>query len=535
VDEQSVNGGHTPLTHPAGLNRRRFLQAAGLASVAGLVAACSSSTSSLSASSPGGTPKRGGTLRLGVSGGASNDTCDPAVALTIPSYVAVNLAYDALAIESGHGAVNQLATSWESNADATLWTIRIRDGVEFHNGKTLTAEDVIYSIRRVLDPKLPNPYQGSLGHLDAKNIKMLDKTTLQVPFTSPFSIFPEFSTALGFLGIVPVGYNANRPIGSGPYKITSFTPGSRMVLQRNPNYWDPSVAYLDEIVVTNYPDASSETNAFLGGQLDIAANLTASTLAAVQAAGKQVAFAKTAGWVPIVMRTDVAPFNDVRVRTAMKLLVDRQQMVETIWSGHAEIANDMWGIGDPDYNSSIPQRAYDPDQAMSLLKAAGASGLSATFTTSAFTGGAVDMATVFAQQATAVGVNITIKNVDPSSFFGSGWLSYPLTSDYWGGPFVLPTTLIATAPGAGANETHFSNPQYSSLISQALATTDTSKRRELTHAIQQIDYDQGGYIVPWWMPTIDGYASNIRGLVLEDHSTGLPLNAFRALKKTWLA
>jgi peptide/nickel transport system substrate-binding protein len=542
MDDQGVNGRPSSADLIAGLDRRRFLQVAGVGAFAamasGLLAACgASSTPSQtlnSGSTASGTPKRGGTLRLGLSGGSAADTPDPLHANTMPSYVPCSLAYDALALESGHGPVNQLATSFESNADATLWTVRIRDGVEFHNGKTMTAEDVVYSIQRVFDPKQANFYAGALIGLDAKNVKMVDKLTVQIPFTSPYSIFQEMVTAQGFLGIVPVGYDAKKPIGSGPYMISSFTAGSQMVLKRNPNYWVSDVAYLDEIVVTNFPDATSETNAFLGGQIDVASNLTAATVATVQAAGKQVAFGETAGWVPIVMRTDIAPFNNVDVRTAMKLLVNRKQMIESIWGGHAEVANDLFGVGDPDYDSAIPQRPYDPDQAKSLLKRAGAAGLTATFTTSPMTGGTVDQATIFAQQASAIGVKINIKNVDTGSFFGPAWLSYPLTQDYWGGPFVLSTTVQATAPTASTNETHFHNAQYSALITEALKATDPTKRKELTHQIQQIDYDQGGYIIPYFTPTLDAYASNVKGIVIPKHSTGLPLDAFRALKKTWL-
>jgi peptide/nickel transport system substrate-binding protein len=542
MDDQSVNGPLAGKDLPAGLDRRRFLQVAGVGAFAtlasGLLVACGGSSSPSPKSSTGasgGTPKRGGTLRLGLSGGGTSDSVDPALANTMPSYVACNLVYDALAIESGNGPLNQLATLFEPNADATVWTVRIRDGVEFHNGKTMTAEDVMYSIQRVLNPKFVNAYAGTLSRLDAKNIKMVDKLTLQIPFTSPFSIFQSMSTAQGFLGIVPVGYDAKKPIGSGPYMLSSFTAGQQMILKRNPNYWVSDEAYLDEIVVTNFPDPVSETNAFLGGQIDVASNLTAATLATVQAAGKQVAFGKTAGWVPIVMRTDISPFNNVDVRTAMKLLINREQMVETIWSGHAEIGNDIFGSGDPDYDTAIPQRAYDPDQAKSLLKAAGAEGLSVTYTAAPYTGGAVEMATVFAQQAKAVGVKININTVDVDTFYGPKWTTYPLAGDYWGGPFYLATVAQSTVPGAPTNETHFSNAQYDALYTDALKETDATKRKELTHQMQQIDYDLGGYIIPWFTPTLDAYASNVKGIVIPEHSTGLPLEAFRALKKTWLA
>jgi peptide/nickel transport system substrate-binding protein len=542
MDNQDVNGRLSDTGLASGVDRRRFLQVAGIGAFAtmasGLLVACSGSSAAsqkTSGAAAAGTPKRGGTLRLGLSGGGAQDKVDPALANSMPSYVACSLAYDALAIESGNGPLNQLATSFEANADATVWTVRIRDGVEFHNGKPLTAEDVMYSIRRVLDPKFVNLYAGTLSALDAKNIKMVDKLTLQIPFKTPFSIFQSMSTAQGFLGIVPVGYDAKKPIGSGPYMISSFTAGREMVLKRNPNYWRTDEGYLDEIVVTNFPDAVSETNAFLAGQIDVASNLTASTLATVQAAGKQVAFGKTAGWVPIVMRTDIAPFNNPDVRKAMKLLINRKQMIDSIWSGHAEVGNDIFGIGDPEYDTSIPQRSYDPDQAKSLLKGAGADGLSVTYTASPYTGGAVEMATVFAQQAKAVGVNVKIDTVDVDTFYGPKWMTYPLAGDYWGGPFYLATAAQSTVPGAPTPETHFNNPQYNGLYAQALKATDPAKRKELSHQMQQIDYDQGGYIIPWFTPTLDAYASNVKGIVIPDHSTGLPLEAFRALKKTWLA
>jgi peptide/nickel transport system substrate-binding protein len=232
------------------------------------------------------------------------------------------------------------------------------------------------------------------------------------------------------------------------------------------------------------------------------------------------------------MRVDVAPFNDRRVRQAMRLLVDRPQMLEILFSGHGTLGNDVFGIWSADYDHSLPQRHQDIDQAKSLLKAAGHEDLTVQLVTSDIGQGTVQAAQVLAQQATAAGVKMNLDTVTVTDFFGPGYLKWVLAQDYWYFNFYLPQVSLATLPTAPFNECHYNNPAYNKLYQEAIATVDTAKRQELAHEMQRIDYTDGGYIIPFFPPVIDGYGSNVNGLVPS--KGGLSLNGYD-FKQLWLS
>jgi peptide/nickel transport system substrate-binding protein len=193
-----------------------------------------------------------------------------------------------------------------------------------------------------------------------------------------------------------------------------------------------------------------------------------------------------------------------------------------VFDGHGTIGNDIFGIWDSDYDSSIPQRSYDPEQAKSLLKAAGHDGLTVTMVTSDVTAGATDMAQVYAQQASASGITVNLRQVTVTDFFGPTYLKWVLAQDVWSyGPY-LPTVALSTLPSSPFNETHFADPAYTKLYGQALATLDPAQRTEIAHEMQMIDYEQGGYIIPFFPSIIDGYAPHVNGVVTS--KTGQSFN-----------
>lgn len=522
------------------ISRRRLLQIFGVGAAAvgagGLLAACTSDgglvTPSGSASpSASAAPKKGGTLRIGIIGAGASDTMDPALQLTVMSAAASNLMYDSLRMDSAEGGmVNVLAEGWESNADSTSFVVTIKEGIEFHNGKPVTVEDHIYTWKRALDPATKSPYASGLASVDAKNIKQIDTTKFQIPLTSSFSILPNAATP-PFLGVVPVGYDPKNPIGTGPYKYKSFTPGSELRVVRNDNYFADSGPYFDEIVVTAFPDEASMNNALIGGSIDVATGLTAASVAAIEAGGMLTRSTDTGGWTPIVMNMKFAPFDDPDVRTAFKLMVDRQQIIDTIWAGKGSIGNDLFGKFDPLYNADLPQREYDPEQAKALLKKAGKENLTVEFTTAPIFAGTVDLATVFAQQAKAAGVTVNIKKLDASSFFGDGWLSYPLTTDYWSSSQLLPITGQTLISGAPYPETGFSSPEYDALWAKVMKTSDESAQKAIVAEMQTIEWNSGGYIIPNFLPVLTGYRPGIEGIA--DFRTMSPLNRFRNVITMW--
>src|SRR5690348_4199628 len=182
----------------------------------------------------------------------------------------------------------------------------------------------------------------------------------------------------GFARPIAVGYSptaigqAKPNIGTGPYKVQSFTPGQQSVHVRNPNYWRSGQPYFDKVVVIDFPEDTARVNALLGGQVDAITDVPPAQVAVVNGhSGTKVLESPSAAWTPICMRVDVAPFTDVRVRQAMRLIANRPQMVAQALSGHGHIGNDLYAIFDEAFDDSLPQRHQDINQAKSLLKAAG--------------------------------------------------------------------------------------------------------------------------------------------------------------------
>jgi peptide/nickel transport system substrate-binding protein len=207
-------------------------------------------------------------------------------------------------------------------------------------------------------------------------------------------------------------------------------------------------------------------------------------------------------------------------------------MLDLVFGGFGTIGNDLFGIWAQEYDHSIPQRHQDIDQAKSLLKAAGAEGLNVTLITSDIGQGVTLAAQVLAQQASLAGMSVNVDMVTVTDFYGANYLKWEFAQDYWFYNFYLPQVSLATLPTAPFNETHWNNSRYNSLYAQAIASTDASLRTELAHEMQLIEYNEGGYIIPFFPPVIDGYGTNVGGLV--PGKSGLSLNSYD-FKNVWLS
>jgi peptide/nickel transport system substrate-binding protein len=505
----------------------------------GLIAACGSSSSKSSAattsssSAASGTPKHGGTLRAGLTGGSSSDTADPNTIINNTDYARAALLYESLVwLNSDAQQYNRLAEEMTPNKDATVWTIRLRQGVTFHNGKDLTADDLIFSINRVINPKSPGEAANALIGINAAGIKKLDNLTITVPFHKPYSTLPEALNTNITVYVLPVGFDPKQPIGTGPFKMASFTPGQQTVLERFENYWNAPLPYLNEIIMTDYADETSQVNALLSGQVDVVNLLSQDTIGTVTGSGKHVVISDGGGWNPFTMRVDQAPFSDVRVRQAFRMAVDREAMMKTVFGGHGTLGNDIFGIWSPEYDHSIPQRQYDPEQAKSLLKAAGQENLTVTLVTGDIAQGVINMAQVYAQQCAPAGINAKLREVTVTDFYGPNYLKWTFAQDYWYYSPYFSQVNQATLPGSPFNECHFDNPKYISLYNQAEATLDAGMRQEIAYEMQMIDYNEGGYIIPFFPAVIDGYTTNVNGIVQS--KTGSSFNNWD-FEHVWLS
>src|SRR5262245_37516325 len=374
-------------------------------------------------------PKRGGTFRIGVSGGSTKDFIDGQNIVTRPDQARIVTGWETLVTFNSQFklAFDGLAEEITHNKAGDVWTIRVRKGIEFHNGKTLTADDVAYSLKRLINPKLGLFGGAALKSVDPNRMKKLDKYTVRLTLKQRDGTLLD---ALGqyIAGMVPVGYSPNavgaaKPnIGTGPYKLKSFTPGQQSVHERNPNYWRSGQPYFDQVVIIDFPDDTARVNALLGGQIDAMTDVPPAQVNVVNASRTKGLESPSAAWTPICMRVDAEPFDDVRVRQAFRLIANRPQMVQQALAGHGHIGNDLYAIFDEAFAKDLPQRKQDIDKAKSLLKAAGKDGLTVDLQT---TNGALGMnegAQFFAQQAKAAGVTINVKILDSGTFYGDQYL-----------------------------------------------------------------------------------------------------------------
>jgi peptide/nickel transport system substrate-binding protein len=519
--------------------RRTFLRDAAVAGgtlVGGpvLLAACGGSTgaststnSSTTTSAAAGTPKRGGILRVGISAGGATDTLD---AQHTPSTIDIARAaqlYDRLFQRDPAGNIApMLALESSLNGAGDVLTVKLRPNVKFHDGTPFTSKDVVYSFNRILNPKTGADIAAQLGLILAPSgVHAVDPTTVRFNFKAPYNNFEDIAGRTSS-SIVPVGFDPKKPIGTGPFKFQSFTPGQQSVFTRNDAYW--ADVYPDSVVIVDLPDDNARINALVSGVVDAIDTVPVSLVPTVQAHGNLQVLKSNAGtWNPITMRVDRAPFNDVRVRQAFRLIMDRKQVIEEAYGGDARLGNDLYAIDDPLYDTSLPQREQDIEQAKSLLKQAGHENLTVNLVTAAISTGVVDQCVVFAQQAKAAGVTINIQKLDTTTFYNNQYIQRVFSVDWWSTISWVLDTGYTLLPTAVYNETHINDAKLNKIFTQVVGTQDPSTQKQLASQIQTALYNSGGYIIPCFPGQIDAYSKKVTGFVPDKSGFGLTWYRFR--------
>ena len=517
----------------AEFGRRQFLRgiaAAGAAAGAGsLLAACGGSSSGATqhAAQASQSLRHGGNLKLGLSGGSSSDTLDPHKSLTYIDTSRLQSLYQPLVQLDAQAQVEYVLAESITPHQGSLaqWIIRLRPGVTFHDGKDFTASDVLYTFQRVYT----NGFTGKfgLGPIDLANTKALDPHTVLVQLTKPFSSFAEQLAAFWYnLYIAPDGFNPAKPVGTGAYVYQSFTPGQRSVFTRNPHYWKPGLPYAGTLTIIDFSDNTTLQDALSTGVIHGAGALDGPQIASLATTGGIKTVVSHSGEiVPFTMRVNQPPFNDVNVRQAMRLLVDRPQLIDSALDGYGVVANDLFSPYDPDFDHSLVRPAQgDIQQAKFLLKRAGQEDLTVTLTTSAVATGTVAMATVLAAQAKAAGVTVKLSNVPAGTFFGPNYLKWPFAQDYYNYYPYLAQVAESMLKASPFNETHTSNAHYTNLYNQANATASPTLRKEIISEMQNFDFTEGGYIIPAFIDVLDAYSDKITGYTAG--KVGQPLANF---------
>lgn len=478
-----------------GMDRRGFL--AGTAAGAGSLLLTGMTTGPARAA----TPVKGGLMKIAMGHGATGDTLDPALLFNGFQWVASHGFRNALTQIGPSGALEPcLATEWASS-DAKRWVFTLRQGVEFHNGKTMTQDDVIASINHHRKEGSKSGAKVTLGEIDSMEKDGADKIVFTLK--SPNADFPNF-LASGNAVICPAtpegGIDWQSHIGTGGYILERFEPGVTAEFRRNPNYWRDDRAHAAEVELLAILDSAARTNALLSGIVDVIDKVDVKT-AGMMKRNSDVAVEATQGPLHYLFSSlsDIAPFSDSNIRMALKYAVNRQEMLDKVLRGYGTIGNDQpIGPSYPYHDASIEQRAYDPDKARYYVKQAGMEGLSVELSASdAAYAGAVDAAVLFSEMASKAGIDIKVLREPSDGYWSNVWNTKPFYANYWGG-YATEAEMFQAGylPGAAWNDSHFQSKRFASLLQEAKAELDTARRGELFSELQRLVRDESGQIIP---------------------------------------
>lgn len=506
-------------------SRRSAARALALAAVTALaVAACSGGTSATDdATGPTastGAIVPGGTLRVGISALSTADSLDPAQASTAGGYAIAGQLYDTLTEYGTDGTVTmRLAESVEPGDTAADWTVTLRDGAVFSDGSPVTAQDVLATFTRIFDEELPP--SASLPYVDPDAITVVDDRTLTFALTEPTVLFPEALTS-PTVSIVPEGFDPEEPVGSGPFVLGDYAPGESVTFTANDDYWGDG-PYVAELQILSFDDASAQVNALVGGQIDMASNIDPSLVPVVEAGGDGfvVDSYATSGTLTWQMNVEQEPFGDPVVREALRLAVDRQQLVDQAMGGYGMVGNDVFSPFDAMYDHDLEQREADPEAAKALLEDAGYTlPVPVELTAAPLTPYADRLNEVFVQQAAEAGFDITFNSVDSATYYGDGYGTYPLSLSYWGFLGIFDQAAFTIVDDAPYNATKWQDDEYDALYDQAVQTVDDAERADLVHQMQAIEWERGAYVVAVFLDSISAYASSVTGYSTYPNTDG---------------
>jgi len=512
------------------LSRRDFMNGLAMLGVAAAAAPMIGSTPVQAA-----TPKVGGTLRIGMEGGSATDSLDPRTYADSVMIAASLACMNGLVEFDNQGnPTGELLESWEAKPGAKEWVFNVRKGVKFSNGKALTADDILYSIA-IHRGETKSPAKGILKQIS--EIKKVNEHQIAVTLETGNADFPSI---LGdyHLVVVPDGFTDwQKPIGTGGYTLESFEPGVRLLFKRRGDYWKPNRANFDQVEIRNIQDQAARTAALQSGQVDVVNRLDARTVNLLMK-DKKLNIVRTKGTgnrYCFVSRVTEAPFDNKDLRLALKYGIDRQKIIDQVYSGYATPGNDhTLDALNPFYNTELPQRKYDPDKAAFHFKKSGLGNTKIELQTSEGAWNtAVDCAQLYQESLKKAGINLDVKKVSADGYWDNIWLKVPFCAVYWGRrPTADQVFTQVYGSASDWNDSNWKRPEFDKIITEARAELDQKKRKEMYWKAQEMISDDGGMICFAITDYLDGYGKNVMGA--EPHAR-YDLNDNRIAEKGWFA
>jgi peptide/nickel transport system substrate-binding protein len=513
------------------LSRREFMRrgaAIGMSGtfVAAALAACGGANSSPSSASSAAAPRKGGTLKLACQ--TPTGAINPITIADLGGSTMLTQTGEFLTFDNGMTRQLQpmLATSWSHNGDGTVWTFKLRRDVKFHDGKPMTADDVVYTFKQQTDPKNDAVALSTFeGVLKPAGVVKVDPYTVAFHLESANGNFPYIISSDNYnMIVVPAGTDFGKWqhtfIGTGPFKLQSYTPNQSAQFVANPHHWG-GPPHLSATSFSFYAAQQAMILALEGGQVDVICQFAPQgAQALLKNSTYKIIKVQSASHRELSMRNDMAPFTDPRVRQAIALCLDRPAMVHALLAGDGQVGNDSpFAPKFASTNTNVPQRVQDISKAKALLSAAGHPDGFATTLTTGQQEEIPALAQVIAQSATKIGVKINLKIESLSAYYGkstygdSDWLDAIMSLVEYGDRGVPNVFLEAPLQSNGPwNAARFKNKTYDGLVKQYVAAVDLQTQRSIAGKIERLLLLQTPLVIPYFVDILAATSNDVGGV-----------------------
>ena len=463
--------------------------------------------------------QRGGILRVGTPGTPSG--LDPAIMNNGEAYILNMNTHDNLVhLNPKLEYEPQLAESWSSNDGLTVWTFKLRQGVKFHHGKEFNADDVVFTFKRLLDPETKSAIRSVVDPI--QDIEAVDPRTVRFTLKGPHATFPALMSprqaAIVASDRTPEQLKSE-PSGTGPFKMQEFKPDERTIIVRNPDYWQTDRPLVDEVHFQVMKEQGAQAAALISGSIHMMFTVSMDVVPQLQSNSNTSVEVKESGaFTDLVTNTQLEPFQDNRVRTAFKLIADRQALRQAVFSGFGSIGNDdpIAPIV-PEHNDSLAPREQDLAQAKQLLTDAGFDfDQEIVLHNNAKRPDHQALALAYQEQAKQAGINLKIERHEDNVYWSQVWLKVPFCIVNWQWrPNIDELCSIMLHSEAKWNESFHKNAEVDELIAKGRAEQDAAQRTAIYGRIQEIVSNEFGLVVPFHWPNINALHKSVKGHVIH--------------------
>ncbi|MGV8924440.1 MAG: ABC transporter substrate-binding protein [Ewingella sp.] len=478
-------------------------------------------------------PVKGGILRAAVPNSSAADTLDPARANNSGDYMRQYMFYSGLT-ELDTKLLPQMGLAESmSSEDGLTWSIKLRQGVTFHDGKSLTSQDVVFSLLRHKDPAVASTAIALAKQF--ASVKAVGLMEVEIKLDQPNFDLPSILGTPAFLIVQDGTKDFSKAMGTGPYTCKEFSPGTRTVGIRNKNFWKPGLPHLDQVELLGVTDQAARVNALLSGELHMVATIGSRDVKRINGSNScSVLESKSGMYSDLILRQDAAITGNPDFVLAMKYLQPREVLLKTAMQGFGTLANDHpvppWH---PFFNKDLPQRPNDLDKAKFYLKKSGLVKPSLEIVTTDNIEGAVEGAQFLQQLGSQVGMDLKVRRVPYDNYWSQHWMKHPIS---YGSVNPRPTLDMLFSQfyksDAPWNESGWKNVQFDQLVTAARGERDQAKRKQMYGDMQALVYDHCGTIIPLFISALDGYSNKVKGV--ESYPSGMMMG-YRFSEFVWLA